>query len=129
MKKYLITGLLVWVPLAITMWVLDLIIGTMDRTLLLLPDEWQPDRLLHMHLPGLGMILTVLVPIMRRAAREIGRRRVLLTLDERRKRPAEDGHAPPGGGFDWGVLFAFGPGPTVETVVLPSVPITAGSAV
>ena len=61
MKKYLITGLLVWVPLAITMWVLDLIIGTMDRTLLLLPDEWQPDRLLHMHLPGLGVILTVVV--------------------------------------------------------------------
>jgi uncharacterized membrane protein len=61
MKKYLITGLLVWVPLAITMWVLDLIIGTMDRTLLLLPDEWQPDRLLHMHIPGLGVILTVVV--------------------------------------------------------------------
>lgn len=61
MKKYLITGLLVWVPLAITLWVLDLIIGTMDRTLLLLPDEWQPDRLLHMHIPGLGVILTVLV--------------------------------------------------------------------
>ena len=61
MKKYLITGLLVWVPLAITLWVLDLIIGTMDRSLLLLPDEWQPDRLLHMHLPGLGMILTVVV--------------------------------------------------------------------
>ena len=61
MKKYLITGLLVWVPLAITLWVLDLIIGTMDRTLLLLPEEWQPDRLLHMHIPGLGMILTVVV--------------------------------------------------------------------
>lgn len=61
MKKYLITGLLVWVPLAITLWVLDLIIGTMDRSLLLLPDEWQPDRLLHMHIPGLGMILTVVV--------------------------------------------------------------------
>jgi uncharacterized membrane protein len=61
MKKYLITGLLVWVPLAITLWVLDLIIGTMDRTLLLLPEEWQPDRLLHIHIPGLGMILTVVV--------------------------------------------------------------------
>lgn len=61
MKKYLITGLLVWVPLAITLWVLDLIIGTMDRTLLLLPEEWQPDRLLHMHIPGLGVILTVVV--------------------------------------------------------------------
>ena len=61
MKKYLVTGLLVWVPLGITLWVLNLIIGTMDRTLLLLPEKWQPDRLLLMHIPGLGVILTVVV--------------------------------------------------------------------
>ena len=61
MKKYLITGLLVWVPLGITLWVLHLTIGTMDQTMLLLPEEWQPDRLLHMHIPGLGAILTVMV--------------------------------------------------------------------
>ena len=46
MKKYLITGLLVWVPLGITLWVLNLIIGTMDQTLLLLPEHWHPDNLL-----------------------------------------------------------------------------------
>ncbi|HUW25249.1 MAG TPA: DUF502 domain-containing protein [Gallionella sp.] len=59
MKKYLITGLLVWVPLGITLWVLDLIIGTMDQTLLLLPAQWHPDRLLPFHIPGLGIILTL----------------------------------------------------------------------
>jgi len=37
MKKYLITGLLIWIPLAITIWVLDLIVSTMDQSLLLLP--------------------------------------------------------------------------------------------
>jgi uncharacterized membrane protein len=58
MKKYLITGLLVWVPLGITMWVLDLTIATMDRTLLLLPTHWHPDEVLGIHIPGLGIILT-----------------------------------------------------------------------
>ena len=59
MKKYLITGLLVWVPLGITLWALNLIIGTMDQTLLLLPGQWHPDKLLPIHIPGLGIILTL----------------------------------------------------------------------
>ncbi len=59
MKKFLVTGLLVWVPLGITFWVLNLIITTMDRTLLLLPSSWHPDRLLGVHIPGLGIILTL----------------------------------------------------------------------
>lgn len=57
MKKYLITGLLIWIPLAITIWVLQLIVNTMDQTLLLIPPDWQPK----MHIPGLGVVLTVLV--------------------------------------------------------------------
>jgi uncharacterized membrane protein len=61
MKKYFITGLLVWIPLGITLWVLNLTIGTMDRTLLLLPELWQPDRVLGIHIPGLGIILTLVV--------------------------------------------------------------------
>ena len=59
MKKYFITGLLIWIPLGITLWVLDLIIGTMDQTLLLLPSHWHPDNLLPVHIPGLGVILTL----------------------------------------------------------------------
>ena len=60
-KKYLLTGLLVWVPLGITLWVLNLIIGTLDLTLSLLPAHWQPDEMLGIHIPGLGVILTVVV--------------------------------------------------------------------
>ena len=60
-KKYLLTGLLVWVPLGITLWVLDLTITTMDRTLLLLPENWRPDRFLGAHIPGLGVILTAAI--------------------------------------------------------------------
>ena len=61
MKKYFITGLLVWVPLGITFWVLNLTIGTMDQTLLLLPAAWHPDKLLGIHIPGWGIILTLLI--------------------------------------------------------------------
>lgn len=61
MKKYFITGLLVWVPLGITLWVLNLTIGMMDQTLILVPEHWQPDKLLGIHIPGLGIILTLAV--------------------------------------------------------------------
>lgn len=61
MKKYLLTGLLVWVPLGITAWVLEITIGMLDHSLLLLPRQWHPDVLLGIHIPGLGVILTVLI--------------------------------------------------------------------
>lgn len=60
-KRYLIAGLLVWIPLAITIWVLNLIVGTMDQTLLLLPASWRPDELLPFHIPGFGLLLSLLV--------------------------------------------------------------------
>ncbi|MHB1245745.1 MAG: DUF502 domain-containing protein [Sulfuriferula sp.] len=61
MKRYFITGLLIWVPLGITLWVLNLIIGSMDQSLLLLPQAWRPEAWLGMHLPGLGVLLTLAV--------------------------------------------------------------------
>ncbi len=61
MKKYLLTGLLVLVPVVITLWVLSFIIGMLDQSLLLLPEQWHPDHLLGIHIPGLGVILTVVV--------------------------------------------------------------------
>ncbi len=54
-----LTGLLVLVPLAITLWVLGLIIGTMDQTLTLLPQAWRPQALLGFNLPGIGALLTL----------------------------------------------------------------------
>lgn len=59
LKRYFLTGLLVLVPLAITLWVLGLVIGTMDQTLNLLPGAWQPERLLGYNLPGIGAVLTL----------------------------------------------------------------------
>ena len=60
-KRYLITGLLIWVPLAITLWVMNLLVGTMDKTLLLLPDKLRTEYWIGMHIPGLGVILTLVV--------------------------------------------------------------------
>ena len=61
MKRYFVTGLLIWVPLGITLWVLALLVGTMDQTLLFLPLEWQPEAWSGLRIPGLGVILTLLV--------------------------------------------------------------------
>ncbi|MGE0876351.1 MAG: DUF502 domain-containing protein [Burkholderiales bacterium] len=61
MKKYLITGLLIWIPLVITIWVLKLVVDTLDQTLHLLPDAWRTEKWLGMHVPGMGVILTLLI--------------------------------------------------------------------
>lgn len=61
LRKWLFTGLLVIVPLAITLSVLDWVIGLLDRTLAILPEAWQPDRLLGVHIPGFGVVLTLII--------------------------------------------------------------------
>jgi len=78
-KKYLITGLLIWVPLVITVWVLSLLVDTLDLTLLLLPISWQPRSWLGFHIPGLGVLLTLAVVFVTGvfAANIIGQRLVM----------------------------------------------------
>lgn len=61
LRKYFITGLLILVPLAITIWVLQSVVGLMDQSLLLLPIEWRPETLMGRHIPGLGTILTLFI--------------------------------------------------------------------
>ncbi|MDO8651922.1 MAG: DUF502 domain-containing protein [Undibacterium sp.] len=61
MRKYFITGLLILVPLAITLWVLHAIISTMDQSLLLLPAQWRPEQLVGFQVLGIGTILTLLI--------------------------------------------------------------------
>ena len=56
-RKWLLAGLLVIVPVIITLWVLDWMIGTLDKTLLILPQSWHPDKLLGIHIPGFGVLL------------------------------------------------------------------------
>ena len=61
LKKYFVTGLLIWVPLGITLWVLNLLVSIMDQTLLLLPEQFQTESWLGMHVPGLGVVMTLVV--------------------------------------------------------------------
>jgi uncharacterized membrane protein len=63
-KRYLIAGLLVWVPLGITFLVIRALVGVMDRTLLLLPPDWRPEALLGFPVPGLGIVLSVLIVLL-----------------------------------------------------------------
>ena len=60
-KRWFITGLLIWVPLAITAWVLSLIAGAADQTLRLLPESVRPQALLGVNIPGAGIALTLLI--------------------------------------------------------------------
>lgn len=78
LKRYFITGLLIWVPLGITIWVISALIGAMDQTLLLLPEHWRPHYWLGVYIPGLGVILTGVVIIVTGlfAANLIGQRLV-----------------------------------------------------
>jgi uncharacterized membrane protein len=61
LKKYFITGLLIWIPLVITLWVLKLIVDTLDQSLLLLPEALRTENWLGIHIPGLGAILTIAI--------------------------------------------------------------------
>lgn len=61
LRRYLIAGLLVWVPLVITIVVVRALVDFMDRSLLLLPPAWRPEALLGYPIPGLGLVLTVSV--------------------------------------------------------------------
>lgn len=61
MRRYLVAGLLVWLPLVVTIFAIRFLINLMDRTLLLLPEAYRPEAVLGFDLPGLGVLLALLV--------------------------------------------------------------------
>jgi len=61
LRKWLLSGLLVLVPLIITLWVLEWVVSTLDQTLRILPQSWQPDAWLGVHIPGLGVVFALVV--------------------------------------------------------------------
>ncbi|MYZ53445.1 DUF502 domain-containing protein [Malikia spinosa] len=61
LRKWLFSGLLTLVPLVITLWVLDWVVSTLDQTLRILPEAWQPQQLLGMNIPGLGVLFALLI--------------------------------------------------------------------
>lgn len=63
-RKWLFSGLLVLVPLIITLWVLEWVVSTLDLTLRILPEAWHPDRLLGLHIPGFGVLFALVVVLL-----------------------------------------------------------------
>src|SRR5947207_1988727 len=61
LRRYLIAGLLVWVPLGITIWVLHFLVTTLDQTLLLLPESARPEAVFGFPIPGLGVVLSIAI--------------------------------------------------------------------
>ena len=61
LRKYLIAGLLVWLPLAATVFVIRVLITLMDRTILLIPPEWRPENVLGFSIPGFGVIVGIFI--------------------------------------------------------------------
>jgi len=60
-KRYLMTGLLVWVPLALTLWILDFVITFMDPIILRLPPALRPEQWLGFRVPGAGLVLAAVI--------------------------------------------------------------------
>lgn len=60
-KKYMITGILIWLPIMVTIWVISYIVGTADKIMTILPMHWQPKILFGFQVPGLGLLIAIIV--------------------------------------------------------------------
>lgn len=63
LRKYLIAGLLVWLPLAVTVFIIKVVIDLMDKLILLLPEAYRPEVLFGFSIPGFGLIIAISVLI------------------------------------------------------------------
>lgn len=63
-RKYIISGLLIWIPILVTVVVVRFIVNIMEGSIALLPARYQPDALIGYHIPGVGVILTVLIVLL-----------------------------------------------------------------
>ena len=61
LRRYLVAGLLVWIPIGVTIFILRILIALMDKTLLLIPHQYRPEEWIGITIPGLGLILTFVV--------------------------------------------------------------------
>lgn len=75
-RKYFISGLLVWIPIWVTLLVVKFLVDLLSKSLLLLPYNYQPDAILGVHIPGIGVLITLAVIFLTGlfAANFIGRR-------------------------------------------------------
>jgi uncharacterized membrane protein len=60
-RRYLVAGILVWLPIGVTIGLVWFLVGLMDKTLVLIPQKFQPEELIGFAIPGLGIVLTFIV--------------------------------------------------------------------
>ena len=58
LRNYLIAGLLIWIPVMVTVWVIKFLSGILDQSLVLLPPSWRPEALVGQYVPGVGIVLS-----------------------------------------------------------------------
>jgi uncharacterized membrane protein len=80
LRRYIVAGILVWLPIGVTIFLVRLLVGLLDRSLLLIPQKYRPGELLGFDIPGLGILLTVALLIVTGmlAANIVGRSMVSL---------------------------------------------------
>jgi uncharacterized membrane protein len=61
LRRYIVAGILIWVPIGVTIFLLRILVGILDRSLLLIPAQYRPEEILGFAIPGLGIVLTLLV--------------------------------------------------------------------
>ena len=61
LRRYIVAGILVWLPIGVTVFLLRILVGMLDRSLLLIPQQYRPEELIGFAIPGLGLLLTLLI--------------------------------------------------------------------
>jgi len=61
LRNYLIAGLMIWIPVMVTVWVVRFLSGILDQSLVLLPPSWRPEAIVGTYVPGVGIILSFIL--------------------------------------------------------------------
>jgi uncharacterized membrane protein len=61
LRRYIVAGILVWVPIGVTILLVRILVGLLDRTMVLIPQQYQPEELIGFAIPGLGIVLTIVL--------------------------------------------------------------------
>lgn len=82
LRNYLIAGLLIWIPIMVTVWVVRFLTGILDQSLVLLPPGWRPEAIFGRYIPGPGIVLSlVLLLVTGAVARNLFGRQMVAGLE------------------------------------------------
>jgi len=61
LRRYIVAGILVWLPIGVTVFLLRVLVGMLDQSLLLIPEQYRPEQIIGFAIPGLGLVLTLVI--------------------------------------------------------------------